>query len=74
MRFELIIAFLLGMVIGVFIMNIIIALQKTNGVLRIDHSNPERDRYLFEIDDLESIDKKTRIVLDIDHEAKLSQE
>lgn len=43
------------------------------GVLRIDHSNPEKDMYRFEIDDLENLSKKRRIVLKIDHNADLSQ-
>lgn len=47
--------------------------KKTSGTLRIDHSNPEKDIYRFEIDDLDSIARKKRIVLNIDHNAVLSQ-
>lgn len=43
------------------------------GVLKIDHSNPERDTYRFEIDDLENIRNKHRLILKIDHNADLSQ-
>lgn len=42
------------------------------GVLRIDHSNPEKDVYRFEINDLDKLNKKRRIVLKIDHKANLS--
>ena len=43
------------------------------GVLRIDHNNSEKDLYRFEIDDLESLDTKTQIVLKIDHDADLTR-
>lgn len=74
MRFELVIAFLLGMAIGMFIINLIWSMQKTTGTLRIDHSDPGRDLYRFEIDDLENINEKKRITLHIDHNAHISQE
>lgn len=45
----------------------------THGTLKIDHSNPEKDVYRFELDNLDDISKKSRIVLKIDHNAKLSQ-
>ena len=44
-----------------------------NGILRIDHSNPEKDVYRFEIDDLDKLENKKRIVLKIDHKSNLSQ-
>lgn len=46
---------------------------RTNGTLKIDHSNPEKDIYRIEIDDLDSLNKKKRIVLKVDHNADLSQ-
>ena len=42
------------------------------GILRIDHSNPEKDVYRFEINNLDKLNKKRRIVLKIDHKADLS--
>lgn len=74
MRFEIAIAFLLGMVIGMFIINWIWSKQTMDGILKIDHSDPGKDLYRFEIDDLEGVDKKKRITLHIDHNANLSQE
>lgn len=44
------------------------------GTLKIDHSNPEKDVYRLEIDDLESLSKKHKIVLKVDSRANLSQE
>lgn len=45
-----------------------------NGVLRIDHSNPNKDTYRFEIPNLDILAKKKYIVLKIDNHADLSQE
>lgn len=45
----------------------------TSGTLKIDHSNPEKDSYRFEIDDLSKLNKKTWFILRIDHKADLSQ-
>lgn len=47
---------------------------RTAGTLKIDHSNPEKDVYRLEIDDLEGLSKKHKIVLKVDNRANLSQE
>ena len=44
-----------------------------DGTLRIDHSNPEKDVYRFDIDDLDSLCKKKRIIIRVDNRADLSQ-
>ena len=44
------------------------------GALRIDHSNPERDLYRIEINNLEDLSRKKRVILDVDNSAILSQE
>lgn len=64
---------ILGVAIGVILHALYIRLFTTEGVLRIDHSNPEKDVYLFEIDKIENLKFKERVVLRIDHHAKLSQ-
>lgn len=49
-------------------------LERTSGTLKIDRSDPEKDRYRFEInDDLDSLITKKKIVLKIDNHADLSQ-
>lgn len=48
--------------------------MRTAGTLKIDHSNPEKDVYRLEIDDLEGLSKKHKIVLKVDNSANLSQE
>lgn len=69
-----IIWFLIGWVIGASTIVVYMYLTYATGTLRIDHFNPEKDTYRFEIDDLESINKKKKILLVIDHNANLSQE
>lgn len=48
-------------------------MKPTAGTLRIDHSNPEKDVYRFDINDFDSLSKKKRIVLLVDNNADLSQ-
>ena len=46
---------------------------RTIGTLKIDHTNPSKDVYRFEIDNLSVLDKKNIIALRVDHHADLSQ-
>ena len=68
-----IILFFAGVFFGIGIASIVFTIRRTTGILKIDHSNPDKDVYRFEIDDLEKLHKKTRVVLKIDHHADLSQ-
>lgn len=65
--------FILGGILGVVITCIVFRVQTTSGVLKIDHSNPEKDIYRFDITDLDSLSKKTRVILKVDNNASLSQ-
>lgn len=69
--------FCIGMLVGI-VVTLIIGFSKllttARGTLKIDRSNPEKDLYLFEIDDLDELSKKKRILLNIDRNANLSQE
>ena len=67
MEFVIIVAFLLGFIVG------IVYPRKESGTLKIDHSNPMKDVYRFEVDDLDVLNKKSRIVLRVEHDAHLSQ-
>ena len=49
-------------------------LTSARGTLRIDHSNPEKDVYRIEINNLEDLSRKKRVILDVDNSAILSQE
>lgn len=63
--------FLMGSLIGTIIS--IAYIKRASGTLRIDHSNPEKDLYRFDIDDLDSLSKKKRVILNVDNNADLSQ-
>lgn len=63
-----------GALIGWIISDIISYLKhRPSGTIRIDRSNPEKDKYLFEVDDLDKLADKKYIVFDIDPDADLSQ-
>lgn len=53
---------------------IVMYLTSARGILRIDHSNPEKDVYRIEIDDLDALSRKKKVILDVDNSAILSQE
>ena len=38
----------------------------TDGTLKIDTSNPEKDSYMFYIDDIEALSKKKRLIIRVD--------
>lgn len=67
------IAFVVGICVGAFITNLVMDARSGFGTLRIDHSNPEKDVYLFDIDKFEDISGKKRVILRVDHNANLSQ-
>ena len=52
---------------------LIIFLKSVRGTLRIDHSDPNKDMYRLELDDLDVLTRKKLVILDIDHHANLSQ-
>ena len=65
---------IVGFVVGLLMDVIVRLLERPAGVLKIDRSNPEKDVYRFEIDDLDSLHKKKRIALKIDNDAAISHE
>lgn len=62
---ELYIGYWIGVVAGILIGVFCTNMRKSHGVLKIDKTNPEKDRYLFEIDDLDKIGKNKWIRLSI---------
>lgn len=68
MQVIIVSVFLFGVIVGVLLMKI-----RSSGTLRIDSSNPDKDIYRLEIDDLDGLSTKRQIVLDVDHHANLSQ-
>lgn len=66
--------FILGMIIGSLVVSLVFTWRTASGTLKIDHSNPEKDQYLFVIDgELDQLSKKKKIVLKVDNDADLSQ-
>ena len=57
----------------IYIGTCIYKLIRADGTLEVDHSDPDKDVYRFVITDLESLNKKKRIVLFVDNNADLSQ-
>lgn len=66
-------SFILGTMFG-FVVTCIWFATRTVGKLRVDHSNPEKDLYRFEIDDLDKLSKRKMVILKIDHRADLSHD
>ena len=62
-----------GFIAGTALTIIMYKLRSTAGTLKIDRSNPDKDSYLFEIDDLDSLSRKKHVILKIDNNARLSQ-
>ena len=52
---------------------LIIFLKSVHGTLRIDRSDPNKDIYRLDLDDLDVLTRKKRVILNIDHHANLSQ-
>lgn len=64
---------LAGVFFGISISAFVIAVRGVAGTLRIDRSNPSKDIYRIDINDLDKLAKKSRIVLKVDNNADLSQ-
>jgi hypothetical protein len=61
-----------GAIIGGLASSIRYWRKRTSGTLRIDHSNPEKDIYRFEVNEIENLSRKKEIILKIDNNADLS--
>ena len=65
-------AFVVGLFAGIAVSVIFCRMTTKSGYLRIDHSNPNKDVFRFEVDGI--ADRTTRrFVLKVDHNADLSQ-
>lgn len=65
--------FSLGIVVGTIMTRLILQVSSAKAVLRIDHSNPEKDIYRLDLDNVCSMNKKT-LLLKIDHRANFNNE
>lgn len=64
---------IIGVIVGAIGYAVCRYIFVAHGTLRIDHSNPEKDVYRFEIGNLDKLNKKAYVELKIDHHANLSQ-
>ena len=65
--------FVIGMLIGICLGIYLYSKIATAGVLRIDHTNPDKDVYRFDLNSIDDLSNKKRIILQIDNNANLSQ-
>lgn len=63
---------IVGFIVGAIGSSIVSNCKSKAGVLKIDHSNPDKDRYLFDIKDLDKLSKRKKILLKVDNNADLS--
>ena len=63
---------LAGFLFGVLITTLVFISRSTSGTLKIDRTNPDKDVYRLDVDDLDHLAKKRRVVLKIDPHADLS--
>ena len=66
--------YFLGAIIGVIVSWLFSKIRGVSGALKIDHSNPEKDIYRIELNNLDVLSKKHRVVLKVDNNAKLTQD
>lgn len=62
-----------GLLVGIIVAVCIHNLRTTAGTLRIDRSNPGKDIYRFDVDNLDKLSKRKRIILKVDNNATISQ-
>lgn len=62
-----------GFIGGCIIYGLLSWFRSASGTLRIDRSDPEKDIYRIDIDDLDKLAKKKQVVLKVDPNADLSQ-
>ena len=66
--------FIVGIIVGAVLECLIYLSRSTVGTLKIDHTSSEKDIYRIEINDLEELSHRSRIVLKVDNDADLSHE
>lgn len=74
MSIELFICWVTGIIVGMLLLAVIVGAMSAIGTLRIDMSNPEKDIYRLDVHDLDKIANKRYVILQVDKNAKLSQE
>ena len=73
MSSSLTMTFILGLLFGIALVNLFNSLKNTSGILKIDTTNPNKDVYRLELDSIDNLNKKKKIILKVDSHADLSQ-
>ena len=63
---------LIGCIITAIVCGFMYRYKAGTGILRIDHSNPKKDIYRFDVDNLDDLSSKDKLIMKIDHNADLS--
>ena len=69
----LVVGIIVGIIVTLVFRAIFRRVYTACGILKIDHSNPEKDVYRLDIGDLDKLSNKKRVVLTVDNRADLSQ-
>lgn len=72
---DFFIGYICGVIVYAIVSLVIKCISHGHGTLQIDHSNPEKDVYRFNMSEkyLDKLSKKKYIELKIEHDADLSQ-
>lgn len=70
---ELLLMFFGGFLIGVTMATIFGRRHTKVGTLRIDHSNPEKDIFRMDINNIINLKQDKKYIVTVDHNADLSQ-
>ena len=72
MEFELWLMFIFGVIIG-GLLACLFSLRMLVGTLKIDHDNPEKDVYRFEVRDIDALAKRKYVLLQVESDSHFSQ-
>lgn len=70
---KLLVLFGVGIVLGILIANVVGLVRTTFGTLVIDCSNPEKDSYIINVDNLDNLNKKKQVILKVVDMSSISQ-
>ena len=74
MWWQHLLALIVGIIVGIIVTTLVVKFSKRSaGTLKIDYSNPDKDVYRFEIDDLDALSTKKKVTLKVDNKADLSR-
>ncbi len=70
---EYLIGYIIGVVTYAIISTVMEFVRSVWGTLNVDHSDPGKDVYRIDIDDLDCLNVKKRVILRVKHSDKHSQ-